>query len=314
MRDSFALESLTLAHNCSIFSANEWILHWNVPSAQKHSYKSTPSAQTPPFRHGFDWHSSSSTSQKAPPNPARQIMKNFSSHLSPRLSCFQRVFQAAVDSKCTSGWCRLSSLHHLMVFKKKPMSRWLIAWNKLCFRSASAHVRAVHPNNNGHTQTHGPLMRLLTKPQPQCDLTWRSSNEQKAYKKLYASILRLLFCTKECEKWIEISAQVRQSSLWWKQVLNYVPDNQKFEVLLVVDQLLERLRQEQEEFWKTTEKKPLFLMTFLDKYKITSSYQQGVRVCCGGGGSGLHGLEDRISQIALEKQSEESSHVRTQPS
>lgn len=131
--------------------------------------------------------------------------RNFWAHLRPRLSSSQRVFRDGADSKCTSGSCRLSSLHRLMAVNKKPTSRWLIAWNKLCFRSASAHGRAVH-SNNGHVQPHGPLMRLMK--EASASLVKRKASKKKKKK----NCIQASWGFFSVQTWMEISAQVRQSS------------------------------------------------------------------------------------------------------
>lgn len=217
------------------------MLHWTVPSAQKHSYMPRPSAQTPPFWHGFEWHSSRSTSQKAPPNPAKQVFfkkkkkRNFSSHWNPRLSSPQR-------HRAGAGSWRL--------IRNQRLADWLRETSCVSDQRRCT-WRLVHPSTNGHVQPHGPLMRLLTEASASAWLHL-TLIKQKAYKKKKKKTpWGCFFHTKECEKWMEIGAQVRQSSMWWKQVLNHCMSQTTWKcgkVPLVVDELLEELRLEQAEF------------------------------------------------------------------
>lgn len=75
---------------------------------------------------------------------------------------------------------------------------------------------------------------------------------KKQKKDLYLKHLEAAFSTqKNAKKGIEISAQVRQSSLWWKEVLSHCMSQTTWKcgkVPLVVDELVEELRLEQAEF------------------------------------------------------------------
>lgn len=213
------------------------MLHWTVPSAQKHSYTPRPSAQTPPFWHGFEWHSSRSTSQKAPPNPAKQIKKKkrkFSSHRRLRLSCPQRRRAGAglIRNQRLADWLRETSC--------VSDQRWC-TWG------------LVQPSTDGHVQPHGPLMRLLTEASASAwlhlKLILKKTKEKK--RSVFKTHWGCFFHTKECDKWIEISAQVKQSSLWWKKVLSHCMSQTTWKcgkVPLVVDELVEQPRLEEAEF------------------------------------------------------------------